>query len=112
MHEVFLAVIYRLLYISKCLKVQPYIYFHVIQMGHGVIILMLIFCTDVSIFILPLFECAGPPMFILMATLQLTLKLSSVEAEELNVVGVEIRVLLLVVMKRIVARAFTFLVQS
>ena len=51
-------------------------------------------------------------MFISMAPLQLTLKLSSVEVEELNVVAVEIRVLLLGVMRRIVARAFMFLVQS
>lgn len=51
-------------------------------------------------------------MFTLMVTLRLTLKLSSVEVEELNVVAVGIRVLLLGVMRRVVARAFTYLVQS
>lgn len=58
------------------------------------------------------FECAGHPMFTLMATLRLTLKLSSVEVGELNVIAVEIRGLLLGVMRRVVGRAFMFLVQS
>ena len=51
-------------------------------------------------------------MFTLMVTQRLTLKLNSVEVEELNVVSAETRVLLLGVMRSVVVRAFTFLVQS